>query len=207
MHRLVSSSPDPQRFRQAISLFDAANAADPNLEDDAGQARPKELLYAERMSAMLARFAPEASEAVQLAVRAQHIKRWTVPRSTYPMTPIGYKQWRTGLYQFHAETAGALMQQAGYDAESIERVQRIVAKKGIKANEETQLMEDVVALVFLEHYLTGFAALHPEYDETKWCDIIRKTWQKMSAQGRAFALSGEIHLPESLTPLIVKAIS
>ncbi|HTJ97903.1 MAG TPA: DUF4202 domain-containing protein [Rhodocyclaceae bacterium] len=203
----MSSSPDPQRFEQAIALFDAANAADPNFEDDAGQARPKELLYAERMSAMLARFNPQASEAVKLAVRAQHIKRWTVPRNTYPMTPIGYKEWRTGLYKFHADTAGELMQQAGYDEEAIGRVKKIVAKRGIKVNEETQLMEDVVSLVFLEHYLVGFVALHPEYDEAKWCDIIKKTWQKMSAEGREFALSGAINLPQDFVPLIVKAIS
>lgn len=195
------------RFEQTIALFDAANAADPNLEDAGGQLRPKELLYAERMSEMLSRFDPNANEAVRLAVRAQHIKRWTVPRNTYPMTPIGYKQWRTGLYKFHAETAGALMREAGYDASAIEQVERIVAKKGIKVNDDSQLLEDIASLVFLEHYLTGFAALHPEYDEAKWCDIIKKTWQKMSAKARDFTLLGHISLPADLTPLIVKAIS
>lgn len=195
------------RFDQAIALFDAANAADPNLEDAGDQLRPKELVYAERMSAMLARFAPEANEAVQLAVRAQHIQRWTVPRNSYPMTPEGYKQWRTGLYKFHAETAGALMRKAGYDDATISQVERIVAKKGIKVNEDTQLLEDIASLVFIEHYLTAFAVQHPEYDEAKWCDIIRKTWQKMSAAARDFATRGGIALPPDLTPLIVKAIS
>jgi hypothetical protein len=202
----VSLSPDRARFEQAIALFDAANAADPNLEDAGGQLRPKELLYAERMSGMLQRFAPDANEAVQLAVRAQHIQRWTVPRNTYPMTPVGYKQWRTGLYKFHAETAGALMREAGYDETAIEQVERIVAKKGIKVNADSQLLEDIASLVFIEHYLTVFAAQHPEYDEAKWCDIIRKTWQKMSAAARDFTLKGGITLPPDLTPLIVKAI-
>ena len=208
----MSSSPDnsrlPQdRFEKALALFDAANAADPNLEDVGGQLRPKELVYAERMSEMLRRFAPDASEAVQLAVRAQHIKRWTVPRNSYPMTPVGYKQWRTGLYKVHAETAGALMREAGYDEELIEQVERIVAKKGIKVNEDSQLLEDIAALVFLEHYMAAFAAQHPEYDEAKWCEIIRKTWQKMSAGARDFALKGGVALPSDLTPLIVKAVS
>lgn len=202
----VSLSPDSTRFQQAINLFDTANAADPNLEDAGGQLRPKELLYAERMSEMLQRFAPTANESVQLAVRAQHIKRWTVPRNTYPMTPEGYKLWRSGLYKFHAEAAGALMREAGYDDDAIAQVERIVAKKGIKVNEDTQLLEDIAALVFLEHYLTAFAAQHPEYDEAKWCGIIRKTWQKMSARARDFALLGHITLPSDLTPLIVKAI-
>ena len=207
----MSLSPDRSfehaRFEKTIALFDAANAADPNLEDVGGQLRPKELLYAERMSEMLQRFSPEAGETVQLAVRAQHIKRWTVPRNTYPMTPEGYKQWRTGLYKFHAETAGTLMREAGYDDASIEQVGRIVAKKGIKVNADSQLLEDIASLVFLEHYLTAFAAQHPEYDEAKWCDIIRKTWQKMSGGARDFTLLGHITLPSDLTPLIVKAIT
>lgn len=198
---------EQDRFDKTLALFDAANAADPNMEDAGGQLRPKELLYAERMSEMLQRFEPAAGEAVQLAVRAQHIKRWIVPRNTYPMTPEGYKQWRTGLYKFHAETAGALMREAGYDETAIEQVARIVAKKGIKVNADSQLLEDIASLVFLEHYLTAFAALHPEYDEAKWCDIIRKTWQKMSGKARDFTLLGHVTLPSDLTPLIVKAIS
>jgi hypothetical protein len=61
------------RFQQAIEKFDAANAQDPNQEMSAGKSYPKELLYAQRMTAMLDRFAADASEAVQLAVRCQHI--------------------------------------------------------------------------------------------------------------------------------------
>lgn len=198
---------DSPCFTRAIVLFDAANAEDPNRETADGQSRPKELLYAERMSGMLARFAPDASEAVKLAVRAQHICRWKIPRKDYPMTPQGYQNWRTTLYKFHAETAGKSMQEAGYDEEMMERVKKIVGKRGLKVNPETQAMEDVVDLVFLEYYLAGFAAQHPEYDEAKWLDIIRKTWKKMSDAGHAFALSGKIRLPEHLAPLIVKAVS
>ena len=194
---------DQQRFDAVIAAFDAANAEDPNRDE--GQ--PKELLYAQRMSAMLARFAPEASEAVQLAVRAQHIQRWKTPRSSYPMDRQGYLQWRSGLYKFHAETAGRIMAGHGYDAETIERVKAAVGKKGLKVNAETQLLEDVTDLVFLEHYIAGFAAQHPDYDEAKWIDIIRKTWQKMSVQARAFVLAGKVSLPEALTPLILKAVS
>ena len=194
--------PDRKRFEATLAAFDAANAEDPNLD----QGRPKELLYAQRMSEMLARFAPDASEAVQLAVRAQHIQRWKTPRASYPADRQGYLQWRTGLYKFHAETAGRIMRETGYDAETIERVQAAVGKKGIKVNAETQLLEDVTDLVFLEHYLAGFAARHPDYDEAKWIEIIRKTWQKMSADAREFVLAGKASLPEALTPLILKAV-
>lgn len=192
-----------ERFDQAMALFDAANAEDPN--QDEGQ--PKELLYSQRMSDMINRFAPEASEASQLSVRAQHIQRWKVPRNTYPMTKEGYHAWRTGLYSFQANTAGELMRQAGYDEEIIERVKKAVGKRGLKSNPETQLLEDIADLVFIEHYLVAFVQSKPDYDEAKWLEIIRKTWQKMSKNAQAYALSGKIKLPESLVPLITKAIS
>ncbi len=190
-------------FSRAMALFDTANSEDPN--QDEGQ--PKELLYARRMSDMIARFAPEASEAAQLAVRAQHIQRWKVPRNTYPMTKEGYHAWRTGLYTFQADTAGELMRQAGYDDAMIERVRKAVGKRGIKSNPETQMLEDVASLVFIEHYMLAFAQSKPEYDEAKWLEIIRKTWKKMSKNAQAFALSGKLKLPEPLVPLITRAIS
>jgi len=186
-----------ERFQRTISLFDAANAADPN---------HKELLYAQRMSEMLERFAPEASEAVKLAVRAQHIERWKIPRSRYPMDRHGYIQWRTGLYTYHAETAGRLMQEAGYDNQTIARTQAAIGKRGLKVNPDTQLLEDTVGLVFIENYMVAFVARHPDYDEAKWIGIIRKTWGKMSDRAHEFALAGKIRLPEALTPLILKAI-
>ena len=192
-----------ERFNRAMALFDAANAEDPN--QDEGQ--PKELLYAQRMTEMLNRFVPDAPEVVQLAVRAQHIKRWAVPRNSYPMTKEGYLAWRTGLYKFHAETAGELMRQAGYDDDMIQRVKKAVSKRALKVNPDTQLMEDIADLVFIEHYMLAFAATKPEYDEEKWLEIIRKTWKKMSDAAHDFALSGRIKLPEPLVPLITKAIS
>lgn len=191
------------RFSRAMTLFDTANSEDPN--QDEGQ--PKELLYSQRMSDMIARFAPETSEAAQLAVRAQHIQRWKVPRTTYPMNKEGYHAWRTGLYSFQADTAGELMRQAGYDDAMIERVKRAVGKRGIKSNPETQMLEDVAGLVFIEHYMLAFAQSKPDYDEAKWLEIIRKTWKKMSKNAQAFALSGKLKLPEPLVPLITKAIS
>jgi hypothetical protein len=197
---------DLQRFKTAMTRFDAANAEDPNAELDQGDSVPKELLYARRMTAMLARFAPEASEVVQLAVRAQHIQRWKTPRNSYPMDRQGYLQWRTGLYRFHAETAGRILEEVGYDEATIVHVKDAVGKKGLKVNPESQLLEDVSGLVFLQHYMAGFASTHPEYDEVKWIEIIRKTWQKLSLTARSFALEGGIQLPRELAPLIGKAI-
>lgn len=196
-----------QAFDKAIALIDAANSEDPNEEVADAKSWPKELLYAHRMSGMLQRYAPDADEAVRLAVRSQHIQRWKSPRSDYPMNRKGYHQWRTGLYKFHAETAAELLQQADVAADTIERVKQAVGKRALKSNRDTQMVEDVAGLVFIEHYMQAFADKHLEYDEAKWIDIIRKTWRKMSAQAHEFSLSGGIALPEPLIPLIQKAVA
>jgi len=194
-------------FNRAIELIDAANREDPNQEIVDGKACPKESLYSQRMSDMLQRYAPEADEAIQLAVRTQHIERWKSPRDAYPAGRKGYLHWRKDLYKFHADTAAGLLAQAGCNEEAIERVKQAVSKQGIKSNPDTQRLEDVIGLVFIEHYMQDFAARHPDYDEAKWLDIIRKTWKKMSPQANEFALSGSIRLPQPLVPLIQKAIS
>ena len=195
---------DPQRFQRAIERFDAANAEDPNRELADGREQPKELLYAQRLSAMLERFAPEASEALRLAVRCQHIRRWTMPRTDFPVGAAGYKQWRTKLQQFHAETAAGMLRDAGYGEDTSRRVRALLRKEKLKLDAEVQTLEDVVDLVFLENYLEDFVAKHPEYDEAKWIDILKKTWFKMSPRGRSAALS-MIRLPEKLVPLIRRA--
>jgi hypothetical protein len=195
------------RFRAAIERFDAANAADPNREPDAaGADQPRELLYAQRMSEMLERFAPEASEAVRLAARCQHIRRWEIPRDSYPRTPEGYKAWRTRLMDFHADTAAAILREAGYEDETIARVRSLLRKERLKRDPETQLLEDVIALVFLEHYLAGFVAGHPEYEAAKFADILKKTWLKMSPRGRGAALA-IARIPAALRPAVERAVA
>ncbi len=195
------------QFEQAVALIDAANAEDPNEVSENGKMCPKEHLYARRMSDMLERYAPEADDAMKLAVRAQHIQRWKSPRDAFPMNRQGYHKWRSELYNFHAETAAGLLAQAGCPESVIERVRKAVGKKEPKTNPDTQLVEDVAALVFIEHYMLEFAEKHPEYDEEKWIRIILRTWNKMSETGQKFALSGTLKLPEPLVPLIQKAIS
>ncbi len=201
----MTASPDV--YSHAIALIDAANSADPNEVEADGKTWPKELLYSERMSEMLERYAPEADEAQRLAIRAQHIERWKSPRSDYPMDRIGYLKWRKDLYKIQGATAARLAREAGYDDEVATRVENAVAKKNLKTNPDTQLLEDVTDLVFMEHYMHEFVAKHPDYSEEKWCDIIRKTWNKMSHRAHEFVLAGNIELPEPLRPLVHKAVA
>ncbi len=196
-----------QAYEKAVELIDAANAEDPNIEVLDGEEWPRELLYGQRMSQMLERYKPEADDIMKLAVRAQHIQRWKSPRSAYPMDRKGYHQWRTDLYFFHAVTAAGLMAEAGYEADELERARNAIGKRKIKANPDTQLLEDTASLVFIEHYMQAFADKHPDYTEEKWIDIIQKTWNKMSDDAHAFALSGALKLPEPLVPLIRKSVA
>ena len=187
---------------QVIAAIDLANQQDPNVEMVDGKAIAKEVLYSQRMSNCLQQFAPDASEALQIAARAQHIRRWTIPRSDYPSGRQGYQQWRVYLGKFHAQTTTALMAEAGYTDAMQSRVADLLQKKAIKRDAETQCLEDVICLVFIQYYLEDFAAKH---DEDKLIDIIRKTWNKMSAEGHAAAL--KVTLPVPLTDLIGKALN
>ncbi len=161
----------------AFQGFDAANAQDPNIEENSGKTYPKELLYAMRMTDMLNDFVPNASEALQLAVRCQHICRWQIPRETYDMNRAGYLRWRQDLKKFHVKKATEILESAGYEQSMIDTVSFLLEKKLLKKNEETQTLEDVICLVFLTYYLTPFALKHP-LDKT--IAILQKTWQKMS---------------------------
>lgn len=198
------AEPTTRRYREAIDAFDASNAEDPRHQEVGGESVPKELLYARRMTRRLRDYAPDAPEVVWLAARCQHICRWRIPRGDYPMDRSGYKRWRTDLSKMHAEMAGQILRQVGYDDATADRVGDLLRKKKLKADPDVQLLEDVVDLVFVEHYLADFAADHPEYDDDKFVDIIRKTLIKMSADGRRAALA--IDLPDGVAELVGRAV-
>jgi hypothetical protein len=189
------------RLDEALRRFDEANAEDPIKEIVDGQPLPKELVYGQRMSARLAAFAPDAPETVKLAARAQHIRRWEVPRDSYPEGRAGYLKWRTDLYKRHADIAAGIMRDAGYDDETIERVRTLLRKRGLKTDPDVQLMEDVICLVFLEHYFHDFAQKHTE---EKLVPIVEKTWNKMTDKGHEAALALD-YVPEDLR-VIQKAL-
>jgi len=193
------------RFNKAIALIDAANAEDPNKEMFEGKEYAKEALYAERMTAWLHKFEPNASEALQLAARAQHICRWKIPRSDYPMNRKGYNDWRTTLAKFHGDTTAAIMRQAGYDDAMCEKVKELLLKDRIKLEDpDGQRLEDVICLVFLQFYFIPFA---PQYNEPKLISIVQKTWKKMSERGHKAALDLAPALPADLLAVVQKAIT
>ena len=172
-------------FQNASAWIDAENAQDPNSEIYQSNSYPKELLYSNRMYERLMDFYPNASEEVQIASKAQHICRWKMPRESYPMDRVGYLKWREDLKKFHAQTTAEILEKAGYSPAFIDRVSFLIEKKLLKKDAETQLLEDVICLVFLEYYFDAFVQKH---DREKMKNIILKTWNKMSENGHQEAL-------------------
>jgi hypothetical protein len=181
----ASATRDSIRFDEALRCFDEENARDPNTEIAEGIPQPRELLYARRLSDWVLKLAPNASEELRLAARCQHICRWQIPRSSYPMTRAGYLKWRNDLKAFHANKAGDVLRQVGYPNEVIVRVQDLNLKKNFPADPEARVLEDALCLVFLEFQFGEFAA---KTDEPKVISILQKTWKKITPGAQECAL-------------------
>lgn len=192
----------PTRFESAIILIDQKNAEDINTYQVHGLDYSKELLYSQRMSQKLLQFDPTASQQLQIAARAQHIGRWKIARDEYPMDRVGYLKWRETLKKMHAEMTADILKVVGYDDDFIERVSFLIHKKLIKKDHESQTLEDVICLVFLDYYFEEFAEKH---DDEKIIDILKKTWAKMSEKGHQEAM--KINYSEKSLSLVKQAIA
>ena len=190
------------QLNAVIAAIDDLNSEDPNILKLDGYARPSEQVYSERMTARLQKFYPNAGEELQIAARAQHVQRWKSSRKDFPEGKAGYYRWRTELGRMHAEVAANLMESEGYDNESVEQVKKLLTKQGIKQNQDVQILEDVICLVFLEFYFLPFAEKH---SEPKVIDIVQKTWKKMSERGQQAAL--QLDLNDEAQRLVVKALN
>jgi hypothetical protein len=195
---------DTDRFQRVIRSIDQANGEDPNSEVVDGVAQPKEQLYGMRMQKWVEELDPGASEALRIAARSQHIRRWKIPRSDYPMDRKGYLRWRTTLYAFHADRASEILRAQEYDAETIEHVRTLLQKRNLRTDTDVQTLEDAAALVFLVHHLDDFLK-RDDIGEEKAIDIIRKTWKKMTKRGHEAASA--LTLSDESTALLEKALT
>ncbi len=189
------------RLADVIAAIDAANAADPREENVGGRSYPKELLYAQRMSEALDRLYPKAPETLKIAARAQHICRWMNPRESYPPGRVGYNAWRADCRDHHATLTADIMRKSGYGDDDIAHVAKLIRKQDLKRDPDSQALENVVGVVFVEHYLADFAKKH---EEAKVIDILRKTGRKMSEEGRLAVEA--LDLPPDLHRLIREAL-
>lgn len=189
-------------FPEAIRRFDAENSRDPNSELVGGENIPGELLYARRLTDWVRRLCPDASEALLLAARCQHICRWEIPRASYPMTRPGYLKWRAELKQFHARKSGEILREVGYGEELITRVQNLNLKKDFPRDPESCVLEDALCLVFLEHQ---FAPLADKAEPDKIINAAQKTWKKMTPAAQAIAL--KLDYPPKAHALLQQALA
>lgn len=183
----TSGSSAVERFRRTIDAIDAVSAADPHVLAVGDRTRPKSLGEAERATEWINELVPSPSEALLLATRAHHLRRWEIPRDTYPEGRAGYLKWKRDLHQHHVHAVGQVLQEQGYDVDVIARVQDIVRKKGINKtpDAEVQALEDALCLVFIETQYSELAA--KVADPEKMAEIVDKTLAKMSPRGREIA--------------------
>jgi Domain of unknown function (DUF4202) len=190
------------RLAAALVAIDAANADDPNVITVNGVEGPKELAHAELMTRWVRTLDPECSDEQVLAARAHHLRRWTIPRDSYPDGRSGYLKWRTALKRQHADEVGAILRESGYDDESVARVQAIVRKQGLGRDHAVQVHEDALCLVFLETQLDELAR---KMGDDKTVDILQKTAKKMSPAGLEAART--LRFSPSATELLDRALS
>lgn len=191
------------RFDAAIREFDAAHGEDPKIIVVDGRQVPWSLHYHMRLAHWVKQLEKTPSEALLLAAHCQHIRRWTIPRSSYPMNRNGYRQWRKTLARFHAKEAAKILKAAGYEEETIHRLKQLLLKIRLKLDPEVQLFEDAICLVFLENELSDFAEKH---DQEKLISILQKTWKKMSSRGHQAAQELTKSLPAKAAQLLEKAL-
>lgn len=180
-------------LHKAFYYIDEINRQDPNLESNGNKLVPKALLYGERMSQRLADFLPHASLSLQIAARAQHIKRWAITRDTFPVGRSGYLAWRKALGVMHAELAMCIARRVALNETDIMAIGKMLRKEQIKRDSLVQSLEDVACLVFLEYYFTPFCEKH---SDEKVIGIIQKTWKKMSGEAQQAALSLSFSAPQ-----------
>lgn len=195
-----------EKLKNTLAAIDEINRQDPNTIEVDGKDQAKELVYGQQMTACLNQYWPEAGEVLQIAVRAQHIKRWQLKRTEFPEGKAGYYKWRIAQGKFHAELTASIMLEQGYSTEESEQSASILRKENLKTNADTQTLEDVACLVFLMHYFNDFAAQYTEQDnEAKIVRIVQLTWGKMSEQAHDIALS--LTLPDHLAAIVGKALA
>lgn len=168
----------------AFAAIDAANDADRTQVTWQGVLVAKARLQGERASHWLGRLATEPAPAVQLAARGHHLRRFAIPRTTYPDGRVGYRRWRAAQKEALADALIEVLTPVGVDATTLARAIQLAQRAGLGSDPETQLVEDAACLVFLE---TDLADLLARLGTDKTVDAIRKTLPKMSEQAIALA--------------------
>ena len=187
------------QYTKAVELINSVHNQDPNSETIDGVDIKAELLYSQRMLAILQKVQPNASLELQLAAQCQHISRWSIPRTTFSMDKKGYYQWRAAIMEHQLSVTSSVLKQAEINEQSIEIVVDTLKNKADKTNINASIIEDTACLTFIKWYLVPFAG---QFDPEKAKVILQKTANKMSERGLKLIpelqLSVEVHKVLSL---------
>ena len=176
-------SADDEREARTLAAIDAANEDDPDRVVVAGEERPLQQTLGRIASEWVDRLDPDATPAQRLAARAHHLRRWELPRDSFPDGRSGYLRWRTAAKTQHAKDVVRLLQEHGWDDATVEEARRLVRKEGLGRDPDVQVHEDAVCLAFLTVQLDEAAELMGD----KTVGVLRRTAAKMSDQGLAHA--------------------
>lgn len=199
--RGLSDGPRSERYATAVSLIDSANAEDPNYVEVRGERLPLALAHGRLAAEWIDRLVEDPGDALALAARAHHLRRWEVPRSNYPEGRAGYLRWRRDQKDRHAKEVADLLLAAGYDEATINRVQVLVRRQRLDVESGTQWIEDAACLVFLETQLVDVAG---QLDRDHLVEVVRKTARKMSERG--LAMVGEVPLGDEARQILADAL-
>ena len=186
------------RYDTAVAAIDAANGQDPNTVEVRGRLLPLALVHGQLAAEWIGQLLEAPDDALLLAARAHHLRRWEVRRDSYPAGRPGYLRWRRDQKARHASDVAGILGACGYDTAEIERVQRLVRRESV---EGAQAVEDAACLVFIE---TQLGSLAGRMDHEVMIDVIRKTARKMSAAG--LALVASIALADTELALLGEAL-
>lgn len=201
----MSSPALSARMKHAFDEIDRLNASDPRTDMSGGVPRPREIVYAERLSDCLVHLYPQASETLRVAARAQHLCRWQIPRDRYPLGREGYNAWRTACRDHHVTLVTGILHACGYTGSEIAQVAKVIRKDELKRDPEAQALENAVGVVFVAHELQAFVDAHPDYDDAKLLGILRKTMRKLDPVGHTAIRA--LELPEPQKRLVHAALA
>jgi hypothetical protein len=181
-----------------VAAIDAANADDPNTVAVRGRVVPLAVAHGQLAAEWVSRLVDDPAESVLLAARAHHLRRWELPRNSYPADRAGYLRWRKEQKARHARDIGELLAQHGYESVEVERVQQLVRREPVDG---AQSVEDAACLVFIE---TQLASVSARMDHDRLVEVLRQTARKMSPA--ALALVSEIPLDTPEQALLAIAL-
>jgi hypothetical protein len=121
------------------------------------------------------------------------------------MTRPGYLTWRAKLKAQAAQQVAALLESspAPIPAADRDRAAALIRKENLATDPDTQVLEDVACLVFLDDQLDDFDQ-KSDLDEAKMVGILRKSLAKMSQPGRDLAM--KLELSDRARQLVGKAL-